>query len=70
MYLTEAERRRLVRLAGSEGVSQAEVIRRAIATYEPTRVADRRFRLAGSYDGPGDSVAAIPEEELLQGLGE
>jgi hypothetical protein len=70
VYLTDAERRRLVRLAGSEGISQAEVIRRAIAAYEPPRAADRRFRLAGSYDGPGDSVVDIPEETLLDGLGE
>lgn len=70
VYLTDAERRRLARLAGSEGLSQSEIIRRAIAGYEPRRAADRRFRLAGTYDGPGDSVADIPEEELLIGMGD
>jgi hypothetical protein len=70
VYLTDLERRRLARLARAERVSQAEVIRRAILAYEPHAVADRRFALAGSYDGPGGSIADIPEEEALRGMGE
>ena len=70
VYLTEAEVDRLRWLAEREGASQAEVIRRAIASYEPRRAADRDFLLARSFDGPGGSVADVPEEELLEGFGE
>jgi hypothetical protein len=50
-------------------VSQAEVIRRAIAAYEPRVAPDRRFELEGSFDGPGTPVHDTPEEELLRGFG-
>lgn len=70
VYLSPAERDRLARLAQVEGVSQAEIIRRAITGYAPLRTGDRRFRLTGSFDGPGGSVADVPEDELLEGLGE
>jgi predicted transcriptional regulator len=70
VYLTEAETARLARLAEREGVSQAEVIRRAITAYVPRTTADRGFRLAGVADGPGDSVADHDEDELLAGFGE
>jgi hypothetical protein len=70
VYLSDADRRRLARLAKAEGVSQAEIIRRAIAGYAAGRTADRRYQLAASYDGPGGSVADVPEAELLRGLGE
>lgn len=70
VYLTEAEVHRLQWLAEREGTSQAEVIRRAIALYEPQRAPDRNFLLARSFDGPGGSIADIPEEELLEGFGE
>jgi hypothetical protein len=69
VYLSEADRERLQRLARLEGVSQAELIRRAISRYVPSARPDRRLRLTASFDGPGDSVAAIPEEELLRDLG-
>ena len=70
VYLSEEERRRLAELARQEGVPQAKVIREAISAYEGRRVADRDFRLAGVAEGPGDSIADIPEEELLAGFGE
>lgn len=69
VYLTDAERARLAWLAERERVSQAHVIRSAIAAYEPRR-ADRRFAGLASGEGPGDSVADIPEEDLLRGFGE
>lgn len=68
VYLTAEERARLAALAAREGVSQAEVIRRAIRVYEP-RPGDRNFALSASGDGPGGSMADLPEEELLDGLG-
>lgn len=69
VYLTDADRRRLAGLARAEGVSQADVIREAIRTYAGRARADRDFRLAGVAEGPGGSIADIPEEQLLAGFG-
>ena len=69
VYLTEAEVERLVRLARHERRPQAEIIRRAIASYVPESRGDRAFVGIGTGDGPGDSVADIPEERLLEGFG-
>lgn len=56
-------------LAEREGVSQADVIRRAIRQYIPERRGSRDFALSRSGAGPGDSIADIPEDELLEGFG-
>ena len=69
IYLTDDEVALVAALAVREGTSQAEVIRRAIRMYEPERRGDRNLALAGSADGPGNSVADIPVEELLEGFG-
>ena len=69
VYLGDRERRRLAHLSEQEGVSQAEIIRRAIASYEP-KPPDRNFKLFGSGRGPGDSAADIPKRELMRGFGE
>jgi hypothetical protein len=69
VYLTEDEIGRLAWLAEREGTSQADIIRRAITRYTPD-LPDRNFRLSGSFDGPGGSVADVAEEELLEGFGE
>ena len=70
VYLSGEERRRLERLSEIEHTSQAEIIRRAIRAYDPVSAADREFRLARSFDGPGDSVADLAREDLLAGFGE
>jgi len=70
VYLDEDQARRLARLARQEGRSQAEILREAVANYEPKPSEDRRFALAGSGRGDGSSVAALSEEELLEGFGE
>ena len=70
VYLTDEEIRRLGRLAAHEGTSQAEVIRRAIRVYQPERPGRRDFALIGVAEGPGGSIADVPEEELLDGFGE
>lgn len=70
VYLTDEEVARLVRLADREGLSQAEIIRRAIRSYQPSRRGDRNFAMAGVADGPGGSVAGIDGEFLLDGFGE
>lgn len=69
VYLEESHVTRLARLARLERVSEAEVIRRAIDSYLPRRRGDRNFALTASGDGPGTSIADIPEEELLKGFG-
>ncbi len=70
VYLSDAERSRLAWLAREAGTSQAEIIRKAIAAYEPDGIGDRDFAGARSFDGPGDSVADYDEDELLAGFGE
>jgi hypothetical protein len=69
VYLTDDETTRLAAMANREGISQAEVIRRAIKVYSPEQRGDRNFALAASGSGPGGSIADIPEEELLKGFG-
>jgi hypothetical protein len=69
VYLRPEEVARLATLAEREGTSQAEIIRRAIRSYEPAVSDDRNFALVGSGEGPGDSIAAYSEDELLDGFG-
>lgn len=69
VYLSPEEAARLATLAEREGTSQAEVIRRAIRSYEPSAHGDRNFTVVGSGEGPGDSVADYSEGELLDGFG-
>ena len=70
VYLSGSERRRLAQLAEFEHASQAEIIRRAIRAYRPVAAADRDFRLVRSFEGPGDSVADLERQDLLDGFGE
>lgn len=69
VHLAVEERRRLERLAEAEDASQAEIDRRANRACDPVGAVDREFRLARSFDGPGDSVADWPREDLLAGFG-
>jgi predicted transcriptional regulator len=69
VYLSDDEIARLASLAKREGTSQAEVIRRAIRVYQPESRGDRNFSLVGVAEGPGDSVADLTEDELLDGFG-
>jgi predicted transcriptional regulator len=70
IYLDEGDVQRLRRLSEMECRSQALIIREAIATYEAIRKPDRRFALAGAWEGDGSSVADVSEAELLHGFGE
>lgn len=70
MYLEDEHVERLDRLARVEGTSQSEVIRRAISSYVPRPRRDRDFSLAGIGEGPGGSIADVPDEELLEGFAE
>lgn len=69
VYLSAEETTRLAALAKREGTSQAEVIRRAIKSYQPLRRGDRDFALSGAASGPGTSVAELTDEELMTGFG-
>ena len=70
VYLDEEQAERLARLSRQEGRPQAEILREAVATYQPKPPQDRNFALAGSGRGDGSSIADVPEEELLKGFGE
>jgi hypothetical protein len=69
LYLDDGDVERVRRLAQREGRSQADVVRAALAAYESQLVAQRQFSLTGSAEGDGQSVADLPEEDLLQGFG-
>jgi predicted transcriptional regulator len=70
VYLDDEQTKRLARLAREEGRSQAEILREAVATYQPKSLQDRNFALAGSGHGDGTSIADVPDEDLLEGFGE
>lgn len=70
VYLEEEHVERLRQLARRERRSQAEVLRDAIAAYAERAVSPRAFACDGVAEGPGGTVADIPEEELLAGFGE
>lgn len=70
VYLDEEQAERLARLSREQGRPQAEILREAVASYEPRASQDRNFVLAGSGHGDGSSIADVPDEELLKGFGE
>ena len=72
VYLDDEQAERLARLARQEGRSQAEILREAVATYEPRASHDRDFELAAGFprlDGDSRPLSQIPDDELLEGFG-
>jgi predicted DNA-binding protein len=72
LYLTERETRRLAELSRSEGRSQAEIVREAIAAYAPRGPVSGDFALAAGFERTDDDprpISEIPEDELLSGFG-
>lgn len=72
VYLDDGLARRLARLAREEGRSQAEILRAAIAAYDPPPSRDRDFALAAGFARTDDDprpISQIPEPELLEGFG-
>lgn len=69
VYLSEELAERLARLARETGRSQADVLRAAVAAYQPPPSSDRVFAIDGCVTGDGSSVADIDEDELLRGFG-
>ncbi len=70
VYLSEHDAAVLRRLAEDEGKSQAAVLREAIAAYDAGPPRRRHFLVEASGEGPGGTIADIPEEEYLKGFGE
>jgi predicted transcriptional regulator len=72
VYLDDEQAARLARLARQEGRSQAEILREAVATYEPPATRDRDFEVAAGFariDGDSRAISQIPNDELLRGFG-
>jgi predicted DNA-binding protein len=72
VYLADDQAQRLARLARQEGRSQAEILREAIAAYQPTPSRDRSFALACGFvrvDDDQRAISEIPERNLLDGFG-
>jgi predicted DNA-binding protein len=72
VYLDEAQAERLARLAQQEGRSQAEILRAAVAAYQPAASGNRDFALAAGFDRIDDDprpISQIPDDELLTGFG-
>jgi predicted DNA-binding protein len=72
VYLDEQQAQRLARLAQELGRSQADVLRDAIATYQPGSTSDRAFAVAAGFarlDQDPRPISEIPEAELLDGFG-
>lgn len=72
VYLNDEQAERLARLARQEGRSQAEILREAVAAYQPPPSQDREFALAAGFrriDGDARPISQIPERELLDGFG-
>ena len=72
VYLDDRQAERLAHLARQEGRSQAEILREAIAAYEPPSARDRGFAVAIGFpriDGDSRPISQIPDEELLEGFG-
>ena len=73
VYLDPEQVRRLTDLADLLGRSQAEIIREAIARYDPIGIGDRNFALARGFNRVDDDprpISEIPDAELLDGFGE
>jgi predicted DNA-binding protein len=72
VYLDDRLTERLARLAQEEGKSQAEILREAVAAYQPRSSQDRSFALAAGFrriDDDPRPISQIPEDELLEGFG-
>ena len=71
VYLTARELSHLARMSRLEGRPQAEIVRDAIVAYGGARAGqDREFAIDAVGEGPGDSVAALSDAELLHEFGD
>jgi predicted transcriptional regulator len=73
VYLEPDQVRRLTDLAEILNRSQAEIIRDAIAKYDPIGKGDRNFAIARGFSRIDDDarlISEIPDSDLLDGFGE
>ena len=73
VYLDDVQAIRLARIARQQGRSQAEILREAVANYEPIPSPDRSFALAAGFSRVDDDprpISAIGDDELFEGFGE
>lgn len=73
LYLDDELASRLARLSREQGRPQAEIVRDAIATYEPGSSADRQFAVAAGFeriDADPRAISDIPKAELLEDFGD
>ena len=61
IYLTDAQRRRIDEIAASEGITMAEVIRRAIDAYLSDQP-DPRAALAATFGAAPDATVSSRDE--------
>jgi predicted DNA-binding protein len=61
VYLTEGQRRRIDALAESEGVTMAEIIRRALDSYFEEETPDTALALAATFGAAPD--ATVPSRD-------
>jgi predicted transcriptional regulator len=72
VYLDDEQAERLARLARQEGRPQAEILREAVAAYQPSASRDRDFEVAAGFPRIDDDprpISQIPDDELLEGFG-
>jgi predicted DNA-binding protein len=72
VYLDDEQAERLARLARREGRPQAEILREAVAAYQPPASRDRDFEIAAGFQRIDDDprpISQIPDDELLEGFG-
>ncbi|MEM9035380.1 MAG: CopG family transcriptional regulator [Actinomycetota bacterium] len=62
VYLTEEQRQLIDALAASEGVTMAEIIRRAVDSYLEVESPDPELALAATFGAAPDAVAPDRDE--------
>lgn len=61
---------RLQRMAETEMKSEQQLLHDVLARYAVESGHERTFAFFGVVEGPGGSIADVPEEEYLKGFGE
>jgi hypothetical protein len=70
IVLDDEQVERIRRMAEAEMKTEEQLLRDLIGRYAVERGHERVFAMEGVVEGPGGSVADVPEEELLEGFGE
>ena len=68
--LDDEQVERLKRMAETEMKSEEQLLRDLISRYAVESGHERVFAMDGIVEGPGGSIADIPDDELLKGFGE